>query len=114
MEASSNIHIAVVEGYCVAGGLEVLLACDFPIASASAKIGDGHVNFGQLPGAGGSQRLPRAIAPMHARYLMLTGELLDASDAAHRTACPGDPGCRPPILCRATGCSAHRGEPARI
>ena len=81
MEASSKIHVAVVEGYCVAGGLELLLACDVVLAAQSAKIGDAHIGYGQLPGAGGSQRLPRAVGPMRARYLMLTGEILDAADA---------------------------------
>jgi enoyl-CoA hydratase len=81
IEASSKIYIAVVDGYCVAGGLELLLVCDIVIAARSAKIGDGHLNFGQLPGAGGSQRLPRAIGPMRARYLIATGELIDATEA---------------------------------
>ena len=81
MEKSRKIYVAVVEGYCVAGGLELLLACDMVIAASSAKIGDAHVNFGQLPGAGGSQRLPRTIGPMRARYLMLTGEIIDATEA---------------------------------
>ena len=81
IEASSKIYIAAVNGYCVAGGLELLLACDLAIAGASAKIGDGHLTFGQLPGAGGSQRLPRAIGLLRAKHLMLTGELLSAEDA---------------------------------
>lgn len=81
IEASRKIYVAVVEGYCVAGGLELLLACDVVIAATSAKIGDAHVNFGQLPGAGGSQRLPRTVGPMRARYLMLTGEIVDATEA---------------------------------
>ncbi len=81
MEASSKIYVAVVEGYCVAGGLELLLACDVVLAAASAKIGDAHVGFGQLPGAGGSQRLPRTVGPMRARYLMLTGSVVDAAEA---------------------------------
>lgn len=81
MENSAKIYVAVIDGYCVAGGLELLLACDVVVAAHSANIGDGHVNFGQLPGAGGSQRLPRAIGPMRARYLMTTGELINATEA---------------------------------
>lgn len=81
IEASSKIYIAAVNGACVAGGLELLLACDLAIAATSAKIGDGHLNFGQLPGAGGSQRLPRAVGLLRAKHLMLTGLLLSAAEA---------------------------------
>lgn len=81
MERSSKIYMAVVNGACVAGGLELLLACDVAVAGRSARIGDGHLNFGQLPGAGGSQRLPRAIGAMAAKFLMLSGELLDVAAA---------------------------------
>jgi enoyl-CoA hydratase len=78
IEQARAIWIAAVNGVTVAGGIELLLSCDMALAGASAKIGDGHLNFGQLPGAGGSQRLPRAIGLLRAKHLMLTGELLDA------------------------------------
>lgn len=79
-EASEKIYVAAVNGFCVAGGLELMLACDLVLAAEGAKIGDGHLNFGQLPGAGGSQRLPRAIGALRAKHLMLSGELLPARE----------------------------------
>lgn len=81
IERSEKIYIAAVNGACVAGGLELMLACDLVLAAESARIGDGHLNFGQLPGAGGSQRLPRAIGAIRAKHLMMTGALVGARDA---------------------------------
>lgn len=81
MERSPVIFLAAVNGPCVAGGIELMLACDLVIAAHEARIGCGHVNFGQLPGAGGSQRLPRAIGVLRAKHLMLTGRLVDGREA---------------------------------
>jgi enoyl-CoA hydratase/carnithine racemase len=81
IEASDRIYIAAINGLCVAGGLEFFLACDMVIAADTARIGDGHLNFGQLPGAGGSQRLPRAIGVLRAKQLMFSGALLPAAEA---------------------------------
>ncbi len=70
--------IAAVNGFAVAGGLELILCCDLVIAADSAKIGDGHANFGIIPGGGSSIRLPRKIPTALAKQLLLTGNLLTA------------------------------------
>lgn len=74
--------IAAVNGICIAGGLEIALACDIVIASEHAKFGDGHANYGLLPGGGGSVRLPRKIGINRAKFMMITGHIFSAKDMA--------------------------------
>ncbi len=74
--------IAVISGYCLAGGLELAVSCDILIAADDAKIGDQHANFALLPGGGNSQRLPRLIGLRKALELMLTGAWLSGKEAA--------------------------------
>lgn len=81
IEASPKIVIAAVNGWCLAGGIEFALACDLILAADTARIGDAHLNFGQLPGAGGSQRLPRAIGVPRAKWLIYRGHWLAATEA---------------------------------
>ncbi|HET6873556.1 MAG TPA: enoyl-CoA hydratase/isomerase family protein [Acidimicrobiales bacterium] len=73
--------IALVNGVAVAGGLELLLNCDFAIAARSARIGDGHLKFGQMGGGGVLTLLPRMIGRARAAELVLTGRLLSATEA---------------------------------
>lgn len=73
--------IAAVNGYAMGGGLELALACDIRIASDNARFGLSEVRVGSLPGAGGSQRLPRAIRQSDAMLMMLTGDPVDAAEA---------------------------------
>lgn len=73
--------IALVNGASVAGGTELILSCDFAYASESARIGDGHLNFGQMGGGGVLGRICRRIHPQRARELLFTGKLLTAKDA---------------------------------
>lgn len=74
--------IAAVNGHCLAGGLEMALACDVRIASENASFGLPEVRWGLMPGAGGSQRLPRAIPLTVAMEMLLTGDAIDAQAAA--------------------------------
>ncbi|MBI5104857.1 MAG: enoyl-CoA hydratase/isomerase family protein [Solirubrobacterales bacterium] len=82
LETSEKPIIAAVDGYCLAGGLEVALACDFIIAGAGAQFGFGEVDLGLIPAWGGTVRLTRAISPRLARQIILTSERLDAARAA--------------------------------
>lgn len=82
IEAASFISIAVVPDLALAGGCELLLACDLAVVSADARIGDRHMEYGLIPGAGGSVRMVRSVAPPIARRLLLTGEIIDGVTAA--------------------------------
>ncbi len=70
--------IAAINGYAIAGGLELALCCDMIIAAESARIGDGHARYGVIPAGGSSARLPRKIAANRANYMLLSAELLPA------------------------------------
>lgn len=73
--------IALVNGVTAAGGLELLLNCDMAIAAASARIGDGHLNFGQMGGGGVLTLLARMVGIQRATELVMTGKFLDAQTA---------------------------------
>ena len=74
--------IAAVNGVAVGGGLELVLCCDLVVAADTARLGDGHANYGFVPGGGGSVRLPRRIGLSRALQLMFTGALVPAGDMA--------------------------------
>jgi enoyl-CoA hydratase len=80
IEAHPAPVIAAVNGAAVAGGLELVLACDLVVAAENATFADGHVAYGLFPGAGSSVRLPRLIGANRARYLMYTGASLSAAE----------------------------------
>lgn len=72
--------IAIVEGYALAGGLELVMCCDLVFASKSAKMGDAHSNFGIIPGAGGAAILPKKVGINRAKYLMFTGDYISSDE----------------------------------
>jgi enoyl-CoA hydratase len=74
--------IAAVHGVCLGGGCEVVLACDFVIASSDAHFGQPEINLGVMPGWGGTRRLPRRIGVARARRWILTGRSVPAEEAA--------------------------------
>jgi enoyl-CoA hydratase len=78
---SRRITIAAVHGWTVAGGFELMLACDFALAAEDARIGDFHIRHGLFAGAGTIYRLPRLIGLRRARELMLSGDVIDGREA---------------------------------
>ncbi|MEV4144458.1 enoyl-CoA hydratase/isomerase family protein [Amycolatopsis sp. NPDC049691] len=87
--------VAAVEGYAMAGGFELMQACDVVLVRADAKIADNHANFGQVPGGGGSQRLPRLVGHQRALGHILSGDRMSGAQAeawglAYRSFTPDD------------------------
>lgn len=76
-----KITIAAINGYALGGGCELSLACDFRFVADNAKLGQPEILLGIIPGAGGTQRLPRLIGLSRAKELVFSGRMVDATEA---------------------------------
>ena len=81
MEDSRKVVICAINGLALGGGCEVAMACDIRIASEKAKLSQPEVNLGVMPGAGGTQRLPRLVGKGKAMELVFTGDMIGAEEA---------------------------------
>ncbi len=81
LESLPKPVIAAVNGFALGGGCELAMACHLRIASEAAKFGQPEVKLGLIPGYGGTQRLPRLVGKGRALQLLMTGEIIDASEA---------------------------------
>ena len=81
IQSIPKIVIAMVNGFCFTGALEIMMACDLAIASEEAKLGDTHARWGLRPTWGMTQRLPHAVGISKARLMSFTAETIDGREA---------------------------------
>jgi enoyl-CoA hydratase len=82
LESCGRVTIAAIDGHCLGGGMELALACSLRFVTPAAKLGLPEVKLGLIPGAGGTQRLPRLVGRGRALELVLSGRLVSGAEAA--------------------------------
>jgi enoyl-CoA hydratase/carnithine racemase len=81
VEEIPKVTIAAITGYALGGGCELAMCADFRVAAPDAKLGQPEITLGIIPGAGGTQRLPRLVGPARAKDLIYSGRMVDAEEA---------------------------------
>jgi enoyl-CoA hydratase/carnithine racemase len=81
LERLPQVTIAAINGYALGGGCELALACDFRVGASDARVGQPEISLGIIPGAGGTQRLPRLVGRARAKDLIFSGRTLRADEA---------------------------------
>src|SRR5207247_7841695 len=81
VEEIPKVVVAAITGFALGGGCELSLACDFRVFADNAKIGQPEILLGIIPGAGGTQRLPRLVGPARAKDIIFSGRFLDCNEA---------------------------------
>ena len=105
LEQLPQPSIAAVNGIAFGGGLELALACDLRVADPSARLGVPEIKLGLLPGAGGTQRLPRLVPPAVAHQMILTGDPIEAAEA-HRVGLVNEVSAKGAVVDRALALAA--------
>jgi enoyl-CoA hydratase len=103
LERLPQPSIAMVNGFALGGGCELMMACSIAYAAATAKLGQPEIGLGLIPGAGGTQRLARLVGRQKAMELILTGDLITAEEA-----------CRIGLVCKVVAPDALAGEVAAL
>src|SRR5438309_10779637 len=81
VEEMPVVTIAAITGFCLGGGCELALCADFRFAAEDARLGQPEINLGVMPGAGGTQRLPRLVGPARAKDIIYSGRFVPAEEA---------------------------------
>jgi len=81
VEDIPRVTVAAVAGYALGGGCELAMCADFRVAAPDAKLGQPEISLGIIPGAGGTQRLPRLVGPARAKDLIYSGRMVEAKEA---------------------------------